>query len=173
MLPELPAMAPIPPQQRAQRSIRFHYYRAAPRELVILPRQHQLKVGILLLSKTTLDGIITQINHAFIEATGYSREELIGAPHCIIRHPDIPRHVFVDLWKTILDGRDWHGHLKNLRKDGSYYCSCTKISPEFSKNQISGFIAVSTKIPGRTQCLCPPFTPNEGRACLGGRSIEK
>ncbi len=127
MLPELPAMAPIPPQQRAQRFMRFHYY------------------------------------HAFIEATGYSHEELISAPHCIICHPDIPRHFFVDLWKTILNGRDWHGHLKNLHKDGSYYWSCTKISPQFSKNQISGFIAVSTKIPGSpdatSQCLCPPFNP--------------
>lgn len=150
MLPELPAMATVLSQQASQRLVRFRYYRAAPRKLVILQRQHHLKTGALLFSRTTLDGLITQINHAFIEATGYNREELIGMPHCIIRHPDMRRRFFVDLWTTILSGLDWHGHLKNLRKDGRYYWSCTKISPEFTNGRISGFIAVSTKIPGQT-----------------------
>jgi aerotaxis receptor len=77
--------------------------------------------GRLIVSRTDLDGIITHANRSFIEMSGYSEEELIGAPHSILRHPDMPKAAFQDLWDTVQSGKIWQGYVKNLRKDGCYY----------------------------------------------------
>jgi PAS domain S-box-containing protein len=74
-----------------------------------------------LVSKTDPRGIITYANEVFIEVSGYTEEELIGKPHNIIRHPDMPRTVFKLLWDTIKSGREFWGYVKNMAKDGSYY----------------------------------------------------
>jgi aerotaxis receptor len=76
--------------------------------------------NLFIYSTTDLDGIITSVNDAFIEISGYSREELIGAPHNIVRHPDVPPAAFEDLWRDLKAGRPWCGLVKNRRKDGGY-----------------------------------------------------
>ena len=74
-----------------------------------------------IVSKTDLQGKITYVNDAFTKISGYTRDELLGKSHNIVRHPDVPTDVFKDLWKTIKSKHMWQGEVKNLKKDGSYY----------------------------------------------------
>lgn len=83
----------------------------------------------LIVSKTDLDGTITYVNQQFEKISGYTAKELIGQPHSIVRHPDMPKEVFADLWRTIKSNRVWKGQIKNLRKDGKPYYVTTHILP--------------------------------------------
>ena len=87
-----------------------------------------------IISKTDLKGIITFVNTPFCKLAGYSKEELIGKPHNIIRHPDMPKQVFKELWETIEKNQKWRGFVKNLRKDGKYYWVEAYIEPIFDDN---------------------------------------
>ncbi|PID62874.1 MAG: aerotaxis receptor Aer [Gammaproteobacteria bacterium] len=75
----------------------------------------------IIFSKTNLDGIITSVNEPFIEASGWSKEELIGKPHYILRHPHMPSVAFKDMWDSLTSEGRWSGYVKNLRKNGGYY----------------------------------------------------
>jgi aerotaxis receptor len=98
--------------------------------------------GRAIVSETDLNGIITFANRRFCEISGYSVDELIGKPHNIIRHPDMPKAAFAQLWKTILSGTIWHGLVKNLRKDGKYYWVDTEVSPTYDENgTLKGYMA--------------------------------
>ena len=102
-------------------------------------------VGVLnrpIISKTDLKGIITYVNSAFCKLSGYSKEELIGQPHNIIRHPDMPKSAFKNMWNTIENNQKWRGFVKNLRKDGRYYWVEAFIEPIFDENGIKiGYIS--------------------------------
>ena len=94
-------------------------------------------------SVTNLDGIIIDISQAFCDISGYSKEELIGKSHSIMRHPDMGKSIFADLWKTIKDNKTWEGEVKNLKKDGSFYWVHAIISPKCTKSGGScGFTAI-------------------------------
>ena len=95
----------------------------------------------LIISSTDLNGIITYANRKFCEIAGYTRDELIGKNHNIIRHPDMPRAAFVELWQTIQAGKEWTGIVKNLRQDGKYYWVYSHISPILTKGEVTGFTA--------------------------------
>jgi len=98
--------------------------------------------GRVIISETDAKGVITYANRKFCEISGYTAEELKGQPHNIIRHPDMPKAAFAQMWETIKGGRSWHGIVKNLRKDGLYYWVETEITPLYDdKGQISGYIA--------------------------------
>lgn len=75
----------------------------------------------LIISRTDLSGIITYANETFAEISGYEVDELIGKPHNLVRHPDMPKSVFKDLWETLKRGESWQGIVKNRRKDNGYY----------------------------------------------------
>jgi len=75
----------------------------------------------LIVSRTDLNGTITYANDTFLEISGYSKEELIGQKHSLIRHPDMPTFIFKDLWNTIIEKKQWTGNIKNLRKDCGFY----------------------------------------------------
>ena len=75
----------------------------------------------LIISRTDLNGIITYANETFYSISGYEDDELIGKPHNIVRHPDMPSEAFKDLWETITNKGQWTGVVKNLRKDKGYY----------------------------------------------------
>jgi len=103
------------------------------------------EVGVLnrsIVSRTDLKGIITFANKAFCTLSGYSKDELVGKPHSIIRHPDMPKVAFKEMWLTIQKNEKWHGFVKNLRKDGSYYWTEAFIEPFFDENgQKVGYMA--------------------------------
>jgi len=96
-----------------------------------------------IVSKTNLKGIITYANDMFCEVSGYSREELIGSPHSIVRHPDVPKKVFKEMWRTIRAKKVWKGIIKNRRKDGSTYIVNATIIPILdNRNEIIEYVAV-------------------------------
>jgi len=82
----------------------------------------------LIVSRTDFTGKITYVNETFAEISGYKPEELIGKPHNVIRHPDMPRSAFADLWETVERGDTWEGYVKNRRKDGGYYWVFARVS---------------------------------------------
>jgi aerotaxis receptor len=90
-------------------------------------------------SQTNLKGIITEANEVFAEVSGYAVEEMIGKPHNIVRHPDMPKEAFADLWKSLKAGRPWKGIVKNRRKDGGYYWVVANVSPVREGDQIVGY----------------------------------
>ena len=106
--------------------------------------------GRLIVSRTDLTGIITHANDAFVEMSGYAREELIGAPHHILRHPDMPAIAFKGLWDDIAAGKKWHGYVKNLRKDGAFYWVYATAVPNIRNGVIVGYTSVRRK-PSRTR----------------------
>ncbi len=96
-----------------------------------------------IVSKADKSGIITYVNDAFIEVSGYSKEELVGHPHSIVRHPDTPKEAFHDMWKKILNKEVWQGDLKNRAKDGSsYYVYATIVPIVDEHDKIIEFLAI-------------------------------
>jgi PAS domain S-box-containing protein len=89
---------------------------------------------LLIVSHTDLNGVITSVNDNFCELSGYSREELIGQPHNIIRHPDTPSETFKELWATLKDKQPWQGNLLNTKKDGTEYYVNSIIFPVLNSN---------------------------------------
>lgn len=81
----------------------------------------ELPKDILIVSETDAKGIIKYANDDFCKIAGYTRTELIGQPHNLVRHSDMPKAAFNDLWKTIQSGKIWKGIVKNRTKDGKYY----------------------------------------------------
>lgn len=87
-----------------------------------------------ILSKADPKGIITFVNDKFCELSGYSREELLGKPHSILRHPDMSKVTFADMWRTIQSKKTWKGKVKNRAKDGSFYIVDATIMPILDSN---------------------------------------
>jgi PAS domain S-box-containing protein len=101
----------------------------------------------VIFSKTDLKGYITYVSKAFCEISGYTKDELIGKPHNIIRHPDMKKTVFKELWTTIQSGKVWENEVKNLKKDGGYYWVYSRVEPVYNQeNRIIEYISTRTDI---------------------------
>ena len=87
-----------------------------------------------IVSKTNTKGLITYVNDMFCEISGYKQEELLGKPHNLVRHPDMPKEAFRDMWETLKSGNIWKGQVKNLKKDGGYYVVDATITPIYDTN---------------------------------------
>ena len=90
----------------------------------------------LIVSRTDLNGIITYVNDTFAEISGYKESELVGKPHNIVRHPDMPKSIFKNLWDTIKREKNWRGYIKNLRKDGGYYWVYAEVSGVYKDGKL-------------------------------------
>jgi len=100
-----------------------------------------------IISKTDLKGVITFVNSAFCKLAGYSKDELIGKPHNIIRHPDMPKAVFREMWRALEKGEKFRGFVKNLRKDGKYYWVEAFIEPIYDDNGVKiGYISARKEV---------------------------
>ncbi|WP_457596022.1 PAS domain-containing protein [Hydrogenimonas sp.] len=111
--------------------------------------QEVLFDGGVMITETDTAGIITYANRKFREMTGYTKEELVGSPHNINRHPDMPKAAFAKMWETIKRGEMWEGYVKNMRKDGKFYWVIVWIKPKFDdEGNIVGYIA-GRKVPDR------------------------
>ncbi len=100
----------------------------------------------LIISRTNLDGYITYANELFAEISGYTPEELVGKPHSIVRHPDMPRSIFKELWEVIKSGSIWRGYVKNLRKDGAYYWVYAEVSGVYKDGKLVEFKSLRTPV---------------------------
>lgn len=106
--------------------------------------------GVVLITKTDTRGIITHTNDAFVAISGFTREELIGKSHNIVRHPDMPPQAFKWLWDTLKSERPWRGEVKNRCKNGDHYWVRATVSPVIEDGKIIGYVSVR-KAPTRAQ----------------------
>ncbi|HLP98498.1 MAG TPA: methyl-accepting chemotaxis protein [Sideroxyarcus sp.] len=98
--------------------------------------------GTVLVSKTDTKGIITYANDAFVDISGYSREELLGKNHNLVRHPDMPPQAFKWLWDTLKQERPWRGIVKNRCKNGDFYWVKATVAPIIESGGIIGYVSV-------------------------------
>ncbi|WP_415900698.1 methyl-accepting chemotaxis protein [Neptuniibacter sp. QD48_11] len=111
----------------------------------VTDREVKLRDGQELVTKTNLKGIITYTNPDFIEISGFSRDELVGKNHNVVRHPDMPPAAFKDLWDTLKLGRPWSKLVKNRCKNGDYYWVKANVTPIFRNGEIVEYMSVRTR----------------------------
>ncbi|ODU06257.1 MAG: chemotaxis protein [Thiobacillus sp. SCN 63-1177] len=114
--------------------------------LPITNSEYELSDGVSLVSRTDLKGRILYANLAFIEASGFSEAELLGKPHNLVRHPDMPEEAFADLWATLKAGLPWSGVVKNRRKNGDFYWVFANVTPVHENGVTNGYLSVRTKL---------------------------
>lgn len=107
----------------------------------VTDRERDYGESLVLESITDRRGIILGVNDAFCQVSGYSRGELIGQDHHIVRHPDMPDVVFEDLWKTLQEGATWRGIVKNRCKNGDYYWADESIDAIYENGELCGYRA--------------------------------
>jgi len=114
--------------------------------------QHEIDYSesAIFVTKTDTKGIITYASDAFVEISGFSREELIGVSHNIVRHPDMPEWAFADLWTTVKAGHPWRGYVKNRAKNGDHYWVRANVSPILNNGNVVGYISLRKK-PSRAE----------------------
>jgi aerotaxis receptor len=139
-----------------------------------------LRDSDVIVSKTDTRGLITSINKTFCDISGFSEEELLGAPHNLVRHPDMPPVAFKDLWDTIQAGKAWKGYVKNRCKNGDHYWVEANANPIWENGQIVGYMSLRTKPSRETVEFCEDlyrkiregkargWTVKEGRALRTG-----
>jgi aerotaxis receptor len=118
--------------------------------LPVTQREYPFPSGQTVVSTTDLQGRITHCNEVFIELSGFSKEELLGQPHNLVRHPDVPEEAFRDLWDTLGQGMPWTGLVKNRRKDGDHYWVVANVTPVMDGEQVVAYLSVRTE-PTREQ----------------------
>ena len=114
--------------------------------LPVTGREVEIAEGETLVSQTDPKGVITSVNRAFVRVSGYGVEELLGQPHNMIRHPDMPPEAFADMWKTLKSGRPWVGLVKNRCKNGDHYWVEANVTPIVERGQTTGYISVRRKV---------------------------
>jgi aerotaxis receptor len=139
--------------------------------------------GEMLVSTTNLSSHITYCNQAFVRVSGFAKDELIGQPHNLIRHPDMPSEAFRDMWATIQSGLPWSAVVKNRRKNGDHYWVVANVTPLVENNQPVGYMSVRTKpsseqirlaqslygaMQGQLQSQSAKTTLSQGRVIQGG-----
>lgn len=100
----------------------------------------------LIISRTDLSGVITYANDTFAQISGYSSEELIGKSHNIVRHPDMPKRVFENMWKRLKKDQRWEGVVKNLRKDGGFYWVHATVSGVYKDGKLIEYKSIRVPV---------------------------
>ncbi|MDO9197417.1 MAG: methyl-accepting chemotaxis protein [Rhodoferax sp.] len=103
-----------------------------------------------MVSTTDLKGRITHCNEVFVDLSGFTKEELLGQPHNLVRHPDVPEEAFRDMWDTLAQGMPWTGLVKNRRKDGDHYWVVANVTPVMDADRPVAYLSVRTE-PSREQ----------------------
>ncbi len=107
-----------------------------------------------IISVTDVDGYITQVNEMFVHMSGFSRKELIGMPHSILRHPDMPSAAFKGLWDALAKEGHWHGYVKNLRKDGGFYWVSASVFTLHRRGKVVGYTSSRGPAPHEQVVAC-------------------
>jgi aerotaxis receptor len=120
------------------------YSASAAKGETILPE------GEFIYSRTDLKGIILEANEAFCRVSDYTQEQMVGKPHSLVRHPDMPAEAFADMWRDLKNGRPWRGLVKNKRRDGGHYWVVANASPVRENGVVVGYQSVRGR-PSRTE----------------------
>jgi len=115
------------------------------KNLPVTSRELALREGATIVSRTDVQGRIQFVNADFVEISGYTEAELIGQPHNLVRHPDMPEAAFADLWRTLKAGRPWTGVVKNRCKNGDFYWVVANVTPLLEGSQVVGYLSVRTR----------------------------
>ena len=110
----------------------------------VTQREYLLPPGTTLVSTTDLQSHITYCNPAFVEVSGFDRDELIGQPHNLVRHPDMPAEAYRDMWATLKAGQPWTALVKNRRKNGDHYWVRANVTPVVEGGRTCGYMSVRT-----------------------------
>ena len=113
--------------------------------LPVTQKEYVLRDDHLIVSKTDLKGRIAYVNKDFLEVSGFVERELIGEPHNVVRHPDMPSEAFEDMWRTLKQNRPWTGYVKNRCKNGDYYWVLANAAPIIENGNVTGYISVRRK----------------------------
>jgi PAS domain S-box-containing protein len=112
-------------------------------------RERTFSENDIIVSKTDLQGRITYANHLFLEIAGYTEEEVLGQPHNVIRHPDMPQCIFKLLWDTVGQGQEIFAYVKNMCKNGDHYWVFAHVTPTFNDDHaIIGYHS-NRRVPAR------------------------
>lgn len=110
-----------------------------------MSRETVLDKNAFLVSETDLKGVIKFANEDFCKVAGYSLSELVGQPHNMVRHKDMPKKAFKSLWDTVQKGDIWTGYVKNATKDGGYYWVFATVYPFESSDGSKGYLSCRRK----------------------------
>ncbi len=113
--------------------------------LPVTQREHDYPADVVIVSTTDAQGRITHCNQTFVEVSGFTHGELLGQPHNLLRHPDVPPEAFKDLWSTCGRGRPWSGIVKNRRKNGDHYWVKAQVSPIMEDGKPVAYMSVRFK----------------------------
>ena len=112
----------------------------------------------IIVSKTDTKGKLTYGNELFLKLAGYEEKNIIGAPHNIVRHPDMPKVIFEMLWSYIQDGKEIYAYVVNKSKDGDYYWVLANVTPSYdAKNKIIGYYSVRRKPAKEAMAVIKPL----------------
>lgn len=111
----------------------------------VTQREYEFPENATLMSTTDTQSYIAYANAAFVEVSGFSREEIEGQPHNIVRHPDMPPEAFADMWATLKSGQPWTALVKNRRKNGDHYWVRANATPVVRNGRTTGYMSVLTK----------------------------
>lgn len=125
--------------------------------------------GEYIFSQTDLRGVIVEANHVFCKISGFSRDEMVGHSHNIVRHPDMPPEAFEDMWTCLKAGRPWRGIVKNRTKQGGFYWVVANVSPVRQNGEVIGYQSVRTR-PAREDIIKAEAA--YGRITKGDKSIK-
>jgi len=114
-------------------------------------RETEVLEHVEIISRTDLSGVITYANETFARISGYEVDELIGKPHNIVRHPDMPKSVFADIWETLGRGESWQGYVKNKRKDNGYYWVRANVSGVYKNGELVEYKSLRSPIDRETR----------------------
>ena len=115
--------------------------------LPVTTTEYPITDETLIVSRTDLKGKLTFFNDQFVAAAGFTEAELMGQPHNIIRHPDMPPEAFDNMWITLKAGKPWAGAVKNRRKNGDFYWVVATASPIVENGRVTGYTSIRTKLP--------------------------
>jgi aerotaxis receptor len=143
----------------------------------VTQRDHPVPADAALVSVTDRKGRITHCNDAFVDISGFTRDELLGQPHNIVRHPDMPAEAFRDLWDTLQAGQPWTGLVKNRCKNGDHYWVRANVTPMRKDEQIVGFLSVRSapsraEVAGAEQLYARMKQPGSGVALHRGQVVH-
>jgi PAS domain S-box-containing protein len=155
----------------------------SPRKIVPTGREVFFDNDDIIVSKTDLKGRITYANKTFCHIAGYTEREVLGQPHSLIRHPDMPRAVFKLLWDTLQDGRELFAYVKNMARNGDHYWVFAHVTPSYdTAGKLAGYhsnrrvpdrkIVESTIVPLYAQLLSEEQRHKNGKEALAaGHSV--